>query len=123
MGGNGLESKYKTIIKIPEEYRPKTVFAPKYSDFSAIQKAIKETAIEFPIIAKPDIGFRGLLVKKLYSEAELESYLQKYPVDFIIQEFVSFSKEFGVLYYRLPQEAKGHITSITLKEFLHHWHP
>lgn len=119
MGGNGLESKYKTIKKIPSKYKPKTVLAEKGACFYLINQKMKKLGIQFPVIAKPDVGYRGLLVKKFMQKEELKAYLKQYPVDFVIQEFIAFEKEFGVLYYRLPNEEKGHITSITIKEFLH----
>lgn len=119
MGGNGVESKYQTILKIPEKYRPKTIFVASGTSFEETLVALKEAGIQFPLIAKPDIGFRGLLVKKFSDTDSLKHYLEKYPIDFIIQEYVNYPNEFGVLYYRLPGENKGQITSITLKEFLH----
>lgn len=119
MGGNGLESKYDTIKKIPDAYKPKTVLAQRETSFSRVLEAMREKGIQFPVIAKPDVGYRGLLVEKLKSEVELETYLKQYPIDFIIQEYIAFEEEFGVLYYRFPDEEQGHITSITIKEFLH----
>ena len=59
------------------------------------------------------------MVKKIYDEASLKTYLERYPIDIIIQEFIAYPKEFGVLYYRYPGESTGQVTSITLKEFLH----
>ena len=45
-------------------------------------------------------------------------YLEKYPITFIIQEFLTHKYECGIFYYRHPNEKKGTITYITLKEFL-----
>jgi len=117
-GGFGFESKYDTTIKIPAQYRPKTILAKKESDFNVILQQLKAADITFPLIAKPDLGFRGFLVKKINTPQELQRYLQQYPIDFILQEFVWKNGEFGVLYYRFPTEKSGHITSVTLKEFL-----
>lgn len=117
-GGFGFESKYDTILKIPEQYRPKTTFAKATDDFQTVLKKIEKAGILFPLIAKPDLGFRGFLVKKIDSASELQAYFEKYKTDFIIQEFVWRAGEFGVLYHRFPGESKGKITSITLKEFL-----
>ncbi len=115
--GDGTESKYKTIQLIPEKYRPKTVFISPKEVFKSVINKIEKAEIKFPLIAKPDVGFRGMLVKKIYSENELEEYLKKYPLDIIIQEFITYKNECGILYYRLPNEEKGTITSITLKKF------
>ena len=119
MGGNGLESKYETIKKIPDAYKPKTIFAKSGRSFSSVFQEMQEKGIQFPIIAKPDVGYRGLLVEKIKNKEALKTYLEQYPVDFIIQEYIAFEEEFGVLYYRFPDEEQGHITSITIKEFLH----
>ena len=116
--GNGTESKYETIKLIPEKYRPKTILAKKNTSFVTVKTALTEADIAFPLIAKPDIGFRGLLVSKIDNLEGLEKYLKKYPLDFIIQELITYPNEMGVLYYRMPNTDKGEITSITVKEFL-----
>ncbi|KAA3621389.1 MAG: hypothetical protein DWQ02_27820 [Bacteroidetes bacterium] len=117
-GGMGMESKYATIMMFPPELRPKTVLARPGQDFEEIKTAMKGEGLDFPLIAKPDIGYRGMLVKKVKNELELRAYLEKYPLDFLLQEFIDLPKEGGVLYYRYPDEERGKITSVTLKEFL-----
>ncbi|MFY7669656.1 D-alanine--D-alanine ligase [Tenacibaculum sp. MEBiC06402] len=116
--GNGTESKYETIQLVPEKFRPKSVLVKVGFDFSNVIKRIKEEEIEFPLIAKPDIGFRGLLVKKIDSIEALKKYLQSYPIDIIIQEFLDYKNECGVFYHRNPNENKGRISSVTLKKFI-----
>lgn len=116
--GDGMESKYETIQMVPEVYRPKTVFLKEATDFKEILQKIESAKIQFPLIAKPDIGFRGILVKKIDSENELKKYFKNNPIDIIIQEFISYPKECGIFYYRLPNATSGTITSITLKRFL-----
>ena len=66
--GNGLESKYKTTLLIPSEYKPKTIFIPKNKSIIKIFENLENEKIIFPLIIKPDIGFRGLLVKKINSK-------------------------------------------------------
>ena len=118
-GGLGLESKFDTIKSIPDSLKPRTVFAPKGIAFDQVEKQLHQEGIEYPIIAKPDIGYRGLLVKKIESPEALRSYFDKYPIDIILQEFIQGLDEFGVLYYRFPWEKSGRISSLTLKDFLH----
>lgn len=118
-GGLGVESKFETIQKLPSALRPKTVLVKGKKGVKAALNQMASNEIYFPVIAKPDIGFRGLLVKKINNEKELEDYLKKYPIDFLIQEYIHYTVEVGVLYYRLPNQKKGHISSVTLKEFLH----
>lgn len=116
--GNGTESKYKTIQLVPQKYRPKSVLHVANSSIENTLKTIEKEKIEFPLIAKPDMGFRGLLVKKIDSKIELETYLKKYPIDSIIQEFIEYNNECGIFYQRNPSEETGTISSITLKRFL-----
>ncbi|HHB79414.1 MAG TPA: hypothetical protein ENK85_09310 [Saprospiraceae bacterium] len=117
-GGSGFESKYDTIKMLPQKWAPKTILAPKGSDFKVIQNALRQKEIDFPVIAKPDIGFRGLLVEKVNNPAQLKAHIQKYQIDFIIQEFIESPIEFSIFYHRIPGEDQGNITSLTVKEFL-----
>lgn len=117
--GNGLESKYKTAQLLPSNYCPTTIFVGVGENISNILPKIVSKNISFPLIIKPDIGFRGLLVKKIYSEIELSSYLKKYnSINLIIQEYIEFKNECGIFYHRIPGEKTGKITSITLKKYL-----
>ena len=117
--GNGSESKFQTLELIPGLYKPISILIKKYSEFSSTLNSVKNSNLNFPLIAKPDIGYRGLLVKKINSETELEAYLTKYnSIDVILQEYIDLPKECGIFYYRIPNEEFGHITSITLKEYL-----
>ena len=117
-GGSGFESKYDTIRLLPQKWAPKTVLAQNIMDFETVKKAIHEKGIDFPVIAKPDIGFRGLLVEKVNSFEQLKAHIQKYKIDFIIQEFIESPIEFSVFYHKIPGDKKGKITSLTIKEFL-----
>jgi len=116
--GIGSESKYETLQLLPKEYIPKSVLHRESDSIEKTLKSIQEEKIEYPIIVKPDVGFRGLLVKKIENENELITYLKKYNFDFIIQEFLKEPYECGIFYYRHPNQEKGKVTSITLKEFL-----
>lgn len=116
--GNGTESKFKTIELIPKKYKPKTIFVTPSNSFEIAIDKLHEKGITFPLIAKPDIGFRGLLVQKIDTEEELKIYLKKYPIAIIIQEFLDYKYECGIFYHKNPNEKEGKITSITLKRFL-----
>ncbi|WP_428742862.1 D-alanine--D-alanine ligase [Tenacibaculum sp.] len=116
--GNGTESKYETILLVPEKHRPKSVLVVPNTNFDLVLKNLQKQHISFPLIAKPDVGFRGLLVKKIATEPELKNYLDKYPINIIIQEFLDYENECGVFYHRNPKKNTGHITSLTLKRFL-----
>ncbi len=77
---------------------------------------IAENNLSFPVVLKPDAGQRGSGVGFIHSDAELESYLRQANVDTLIQEFFP-GEEFGVFYYRYPNQLTGHIFAITEKHF------
>lgn len=116
--GNGTESKFATMYLIPEQFRPKSILVLPKTRIDFVIQEIDKAKISYPLIAKPDVGFRGLLVKKINSREELLSYLKKYPINIIVQEYIDYKNECGIFYYRNPNEATGKITSITLKKFL-----
>jgi pimeloyl-ACP methyl ester carboxylesterase/membrane protein DedA with SNARE-associated domain len=70
----------------------------------------------FPVVCKPDVGERGTGVSVVRDETELESYLISNEGNTIVQEYAS-GLEFGVFYYRYPNEERGHIFAITDKRF------
>jgi hypothetical protein len=80
------------------------------------RKFLSDRQLDFPVVLKPDVGERGSGVKVARNGADLESYLRGADCDTIIQRYVA-GAEFGVFYYRHPDEAAGRIFSITQKRF------
>ncbi len=118
LSGNGTESKYQTLQILPEKHIPKSILINKNSELSKVLRQCKAHNIGFPCILKPDIGFRGYMVKKIENEKMIENYLSKFPFDTIVQEYIDYKNEIGVFYHRLPSSKKGQITSITIKKYL-----
>lgn len=117
--GNGTESKFSTIQLIPSEFRPKSVFIKAKTPIDKSLEEIKKQHIDFPLITKPDVGFRGLLVKRIHTVSDLKTYLKKHQnLNLIVQEYISYKNECGIFYHRIPNELAGKITSITLKKYL-----
>ncbi len=116
--GNGSESKFKTLDLLPKSLTPKSFLFNRNDSISELPKSIKKNGFNFPLIAKPDIGFRGYLVKKIDSIQGLENYLIHVKEDVIIQEFIPYENELGIFYHRIPDQKKGKITSVTIKKFL-----
>lgn len=117
-GGLLMESKKSIYDMIPQEYYPLTLFFEKETDSKVILQQVNLGQLKFPLVAKPDIGMQGLSVKKINDEKELLAYAAYSKVDFLVQEFISFTNEAGIFYYRYPGERKGHISGIVGKEFL-----
>ncbi|SEW36099.1 Transport and Golgi organisation 2 [Chitinophaga sp. YR573] len=107
-GGFALESKTLIYGLIPQQYYPKTIAF----------KAGSTVHPNYPVIAKPDIGCKGVQVKLINNETELSDYIRQIPVDFLLQEYIPFKNEVGIFYYRFPGAGSGHISGIVGKEFL-----
>lgn len=118
-GGLFGTSKYRQLIRLPEDLRPVMILVSPGLSVSAIVDQLRSKGISFPCIAKPDKGERGVGVEILKNETDLENYCQRSRSEFLIQELITYSFEAGVFYYRYPDEEKGKICSIVLKEFLH----
>ncbi|MBB6112158.1 Transport and Golgi organisation 2 [Mucilaginibacter lappiensis] len=117
-GGFAMESKWLIHYQMPEPYKPETFFFKARTPIEQIKQVIKQENLSYPLILKPDIGGRGILVKKIYNDQELTQYVQSMKVDFLVQAFVPYQHEVGIFYYRIPGEDKGHISGIVGKEFL-----
>jgi hypothetical protein len=117
-GGFMMESKKEIYDLIPEQYYPPTLFFSHHSPWEDILNKVKERRFRFPMIGKPDIGQKGMSVKKLENETDLVEYAENSKVDFLIQEFIPFKNEVGIFYYRFPHEKRGRLSGIVRKEFL-----
>ncbi len=118
ISGLGLESKYETLQSIPIQARPRSIRIKRGTSDEMLWQALEQEGLRFPLVAKPDIGFRGLLVAVTDTFEALAAHLRAFPVDFIVQEFLDFPEEVGVFYVRFPGADKGRVVSLTLKQFL-----
>lgn len=84
--------------------------------FAEAKKFMREKGYEFPVVLKPDLGQRGSGVAIARSDEEVRGYLQEASGDTVIQEYIA-GFEFGVFYYRYPEERRGQIFAITEKRF------
>ncbi len=117
-GGMLGESKKEIFDLLPKENYPLTLKLSPDISLSQFRKLMEDNALTFPIILKPDIGERGWMVEKINNETDLENYLSKINVDFLIQEYVDYPIELGVFYYRYPDTPRGTISSIVQKDLL-----
>jgi len=117
-GGFLLESKKEIYDIIPSRFYPPTLFFKTGIGYSILENELKNSALQFPLIGKPDIGGKGRGVKKLCSIDEAIEYAKESKVDFLLQEFIPYTNEAGIFYCRFPNEAKGFISGIASKEFL-----
>jgi hypothetical protein len=114
-----VQEKKSDIYKlIPQQYYPRTRLCTPGEPACRLIHELENSGLTFPLIAKPDMGQKGIQVKLLESEQELAQYSQTSRVNFLLQEYIPYEQEVGIFYYRIPGEETGHISGIVGKEFL-----
>ncbi len=117
-GGFLMESKKEIYDMIPGNLAPATLFFKVATPAAIVLKAIAENKFSYPLIIKPDIGMKGLAAQKIESETEVIKFVPVFTIDFLVQQFIPYTNEAGIFYYRYPGAAKGKISGIVAKEFL-----
>jgi hypothetical protein len=117
-GGFINDSKIEIYDLIPQQFYPTTRFIAQKIEIENVKSILNQSNIQFPLIAKPDIGLRGSAVKKIKDVKELLDYHNNANFDYLIQNLIPFENEVGIFYVRFPNEKKGKITGIVAKEFL-----
>jgi len=112
------ESKYDVLELIPDQYKPKTKIVEYPAGKERVLDIIRHNHFQFPLIFKPDLGERGFMVKRIFSERDVDEYIKKIKTSFLIQELVDLPVECGVFYTRFPDEKEGKVTSLVVKEML-----
>lgn len=88
---------------------------------AALDAAVRTADLRFPLVAKPDIGWRGIGVRLVRDLDDLAGYLGGFPDDcrVILQDYIAHAGEAGIFYARLPGERCGRIFSMTFRYFPH----
>ena len=117
-GGFEGESKHEMYEQLPPGSYPKSIFIKPSSSFEEVQALVKKNNFNYPVAVKPDVGMMGFMFRRIHNEEEFRLYHKKMPVDYFIQELVTYPLEVSVFYYRFPNQQKGTITGFLKKEFL-----
>ncbi|MBK9315450.1 MAG: alpha/beta fold hydrolase [Acidobacteria bacterium] len=83
---------------------------------AATRSFMERNGLSFPIVLKPDTGQRGSGVAIIRRDEDLRRYLSLADFDILIQEYIP-GDEYGIFYYRYPDEVAGRILAVTEKRF------
>lgn len=112
LGGMLDERKSDIYSLVPSQYLPKTIMYPKPSVGILEDICVN---FNFPIIVKPNVGFKGYMVKRIDSKEEFNTVIKEYAdVELIVQEFLSEEHEYSVMYYFVDSSDFG-VTSLVKK--------
>ena len=120
-GGLAGESKIAYFDQVGDAGRPwlaPTAAIVSEPDAAARARAAMDgLGIDFPIIAKPDIGWCGFGVRRIDDPSALQAYCDAYPAGetLLVQEYLDMPGEAGLFYVRRPAETRGRLLSLTVR--------
>ncbi len=116
--GGMLDDKKSQVYSIVEpQYLPTTIHVNADTDMA---KAMNDSEIDFPVMIKPDVGFKGFMVKKIDNINELEELKQDFDGrEMLLQEFLTMGREFSIMCYYLKEEGRYLISSFVEKHLPH----
>lgn len=121
-GGLCGESKLSILEQVGPEAQallaPACGVLARPDGISAAEAAMASFGLNYPIVAKPDIGCNGTGVRLVKDRTALARYLEAFPSGetVVLQHYVEQPNEAGIFYIRHPDEARGQITSLTIKQ-------
>jgi hypothetical protein len=82
------------------------------------EAAMAALGLRYPVVVKPDIGCNGTGVRLVRDRSALADYLRDFPPGetVVLQHYVEEPSEAGIFYVRHPDQPKGQITSVTIKQ-------
>ncbi|MEE9373037.1 MAG: hypothetical protein V3V00_08290 [Saprospiraceae bacterium] len=114
LGGMLDDRKSDVYVMLPEYFLPKMLVVSPTDD--NIPELLKENSLQFPLIVKPDVGYKGYLVRRVENNTEMKDALTQYGErKALIQEFLNHPREFSLFYYRLPKSGKQGVSSFVEK--------
>ena len=120
-GGLIGESKSVILTELASsspEFVPLTSLIPADGDrLTMFKDFIASSRTSFPMVLKPDLGYRGSGFRIVHSIDEAADYLDRVTLPVVVQEYVPGPCEAGIFYYRMPGASQGAILAITEKHF------
>lgn len=115
-GGMLADNKTEAYNFIPKRYLPQML---TYVAGDDLRMQLQQHGLIFPVIVKPNMGFKGYGVRECKNIAELEAYINELDHDkeWLIQEYIDKKCEYSIMYYRFPESEDFGITSISSKKY------
>lgn len=78
---------------------------------------MQREGLSYPVVLKPDVGQRGDGVRVVRHGEDARRYFARMMFPVVAQEYIPGPMEAGIFYLRHPEQERGQIFSITLKQF------
>lgn len=114
-GGMEGETKQEMYDLLPTALYPTTTLISNSSSAEEMLLALQQSGIQYPFIVKPDVGWQGILLRKIENEKALLAYHEQMKWPYLIQELITYPIEVSVFYIRYPGSEQGKITGFLQK--------
>ena len=96
-----------------------SVFTDGKPSDAQLRRQMVARSMQFPLIAKPDLGLCGYGVRRIDDLAALQAYLAAFPRNesVVLQQYLPQEGEAGIFYVRDPRTDGARIISLTLRYF------
>ena len=115
-GGMLDDDKTEAYKLIPDHYLPKMLV---YDFKIDLENQLESKSIHFPVIVKPNMGYKGYAVRECQDLNELVNYLKNLDPskEWLIQEYINLKCEYSIMYYFCPVSKQRGITSVSTKKY------
>ena len=117
-GGAFDVHKYDILTLINPDFTPRGIRIRQDISTDDLAVLMKESGLGFPLIVKPDIGERGKGVELVDDLRTLQTSLARQKGNMILQEYISWPLELGILYYKYPDGSGEEVSSVIIRDFL-----
>lgn len=118
-GGLEGEPKKEMYDLLPKSLYPATCNILPGEPIETIRQKLHDNGITYPFIVKPEVGWQGVLMRKIDNEEMLSIYHAAMPWEYMAQQMVTYPMEVSVFYIRHPKQSKGIVTGFLHKIPMH----
>jgi len=116
-GGLAGESKLASLERIEADHAAWVAHAVGIGPGDDPIAVRRRSGLDYPVIAKPDVGWCGYGVWLVKNDAQLAAYAQAFPREatFLLQRYMSAPNEAGLMYVRPPGAGRGRLAAVTFR--------
>lgn len=117
LGGMLDDTKTAIYSLVQRKYLPTTIVLTQKDD---ILSKVQFAELSYPVIVKPNVGFKGFMVRRIDDSEELKKVSKSFGNrEMLVQEFISAPKEFSIMCYKLQKNSAYKISSFVEKALPH----
>ena len=120
-GGLVGESKFACLEMIAPRFRDRVAATALVAPGANPETVRLRAGLEYPLIAKPDIGWCGYGVRRIETADELATYGAAFPPgeSFLLQRLIDDPHEAAMFYIRHPSNPRGRVIALTIRHLPH----